>query len=137
MKENNFFANIDKDTVCFVVVLLMFAGFAGVLGIDNKKAEPSRKTESQIFTDSLYTARDGVEVDYKLPERTNTGDTLIVVEKNAKRKNIIYAQPIGGDKSKYKIMGADRVKPGDTIVINPEHRFLMKNITQRNLERQK
>ena len=77
------------------------------------------------------------ETDLRLPLRTNTGDTLYVLEKCPKKNGRIYASRPDGTTGIFKFQGAERVNPGDTIVINSKHKFLMKNITQRNLERQK
>lgn len=77
--------------------------------------------EAAVKTDTL-----------NLPPRTNTGDTLYVLGK-AKGKNRVYAMQPNGEIDEFKFQGVDRVNPGDTIIINMKHKFLMKNITQRNL----
>ncbi len=139
MKENNIFVNVDKDTVCFIAILLMFAGIAVTMAIDCRSMddEKKRNVSSTVVLDDLRGGQDGTYVNYNLPARTNMGDTLYVIGKNAKRKNLVYVHPRNGQRMDCKIMGAERINPGDTIVVHPDHKFLMKNITQRNLEKQK
>ncbi len=135
MKNNrNVFANWDRDSVCFMIVVLMCLGLGATVVLDfnnkdfvNQDIKELKKTK--------FESQDGTCTKGMLPERTNTGDTLYVLQR--KRGNRIYAQQPNGNSGVFKIDGADRVSSGDTIVYNSKHMFLMKNITQRNLERQK
>ena len=76
-----------------------------------------------------FVPRDGTRVN--LPPRTNMGDTFFVYGRDAKR-DFLFLKPVHGSLQKSKIVGADKVQSGDTIIVHPKHKFLMKNITQRN-----
>ncbi len=141
-KNRNVFANLDRDTLCFMLSVLIMAGIAVPVSwnvFETGTAAGAAKEDGQ----SVEARKDTIEkcggtyADLQLPARTNTGDTLYVLGKKSENSNSVYAQTSDGNKRNFVFDGADRVKSGDTIVVNSKHNFLMKNITQRNLERQK
>ena len=135
MKNKRWLANIDKDVLCFfVTVLLMLGAGAGVMMVACKTQKENAQKKEVV---SGKQPCDELEVDYQLPARTNAGDTLFVVGKARNKKELLLAMPLSGKVAVYKILGAENVQLGDTIVYNAKHGFLMKNLTQRNLQRQK
>lgn len=71
---------------------------------------------------------------FVLPPRQNTGDTLYVLARNYKKWSVLRVVDNAGNVSDRGIAGTDYVNPGDTIVVEPKHNFMMKNITQNNME---
>ena len=136
MKGKRFLANLDKDTICFMTVVMLYGCLAGVVGMSASMAQEMASGGGAEKKDTVEVC-DGICVDAQLPARTNTGDTLYVIGKGKNRKNVLLAMPLHGREGIYEIQGAEKVQPGDTIVYNSKHNFLMKNITQRNFERQK
>lgn len=137
MKDKKILVNIDRDAVCFAVAVLILAGIGATVAWDVAKAEEiPDAAPKEVVRDTLENC-DGTCFDTELPARTNTGDTLRVIGKSDVRKNVLVAAPLRGRAKEYKIKGVETVRPGDTIVFNKKHKFLMKNITQRNLEKQK
>ena len=135
MKNKKFLVNVDKDTLCFFVTVLFFSGLAVAVAttecVVNKEDIQGKRSVSAMMP------CDGTVLDVQLPARTNTGDTLYVLGHSPKDENSVYVQKTDGTKQKVAFDGAERVNAGDTVVVNSKHKFLMKNITQRNLERQK
>lgn len=130
MKDKRFFANIDKDSVCFMVVVMLLMGVAVTVALD---AGGIYKSGGE--RENLAQRRDGTNAD--LSVRTNMGDTLYVLGNKPRNNNCVYAMRPNGETGTFRFQGANRVNPGDTIVIDPEHKILMKNITQSNLAKQK
>ena len=126
MYEREYFLYWGTCTVVVAAVMVTL-GAMGVLPMECGPKEPDENGKQPVVTnpDSIV-----------LPPRTNTGDTLYVLGK-AKGKKRVYAMQPNGKIDEFKFQGVDRVKPGDTIIINMKHKFLMKNISQRNLEKQK
>lgn len=136
MKDKKILVNIDRDAVCFAVAVLILAGIGATVAWDVAKAvEIPDAAPKEVVRDTLENC-DGTCFDAELPARTNTGDTFYVYGRDA-GKNVLFLKPKHGNVQRSKIKGADNVQTGDTIVVNPKHNFLMKNITQRNLEKQK
>lgn len=130
MKSKRFLANLDKDTICFMTVVMLYGCLSGVVGKEMASGGAEKKDTVEVCDGTCV-------VDAQLPARTNTGDTLYVIGKGKNRKNVLLAMPLHGREGIYEIQGAEKVQPGDTIVYNAKHNFLMKNITQCNLEKQK
>lgn len=126
----------DKGQIIYLTALTTVVGgvlvFCLVTGIVPGCEKIEDKPDAKDLVDD-FVPRDGTRVD--LPPRTNTGDTFFVCGRDAKR-DLLFLKPVHGSLQKSKIVGADKVLPGDTIVLHPKHKFLMKNITQRNKERQ-
>ena len=135
MKDKRFLSNMDRDALCFVMTVFLLSGVAAVVAVADTVMRSGDAVVKEKVTD--VTPCDGVCVNSQLPARTNTGDTLYVLGNYPKKNKSVYAKRPDGNTGTFVFDGADRVKPGDTIVINSKHNFLMKNITQRNLERQK
>lgn len=139
MKNRNLFANIDRDSVCFAVAVLILSSVAATVAWDVVKAETGESiilNREDKFRKSTEHEQCGGTCVVKLPERTNTGDTFYVYGHDVE-KDVLFLKPKHGNVQRSKIKGADNVQTGDTIVVEPERKFLMKNLTQRNLERQK
>ncbi len=137
MKDKRFFENVDRDTLCFLVFVLMFSGMA--LGIS--KLSDARETKKQdVVADTNLipgVKTDGTYVDTQLPARTNMGDTLYILGNKPKNDRRVYAMRPNGEPATFVFRGANRVTPGDTVVVDLKHKILMKNITQMHLEKQK
>ena len=133
MKNKRWLANIDKDVLCFfVTVLLMLGAGAGVMAVDSV----AKKDDSQVKKSvSVAQPCDGTAMNLQLPARTNMGDTLYVLAN--KNKKYVYAKKPDGTTGLFGFAGAGCVNAGDTIVYNSKHNFLMKNITQCHLAKQK
>lgn len=121
--------NCDRDAVCFMVVVMMCMGIAGGVAVDMVRANPVNKNARELKKMS-YEPCDGTCVE--LPARTNTGDTLLVLGREMKGDKL-RAVDTRGQTCNYKIDGAKYVNPGDTIVVDKKHQFLMKNITQNHI----
>ena len=72
---------------------------------------------------------------FALPPRQNTGDTLYVLARNYKKWSVLRVVDNAGNVSDRGIAGTDYVNSGDTIVVDSKRNFLMKNITQNNIQK--
>ncbi|MBQ3039550.1 MAG: hypothetical protein IJD41_03250, partial [Alphaproteobacteria bacterium] len=97
MKDKRFFENVDRDTLCFLVFVLMFSGMA--LGIS--KLGDARETKKQdVVADANLipgVKTDGTYVDTQLPARTNMGDTLYILGNKPKNDRRVYAMRPNGE----------------------------------------
>ena len=138
MKDKKFLANLDRDTVCFLAAMMILAGVGATVSLGAYVAENRHKDSGEVKQDrdSLENC-DETHFDGDLPPRTNMGDTLYVLGNKSKNSNCVVAVRPDGTQGTFRFQGANKVNPGDTVIVNLKHKFLMKNITQQRLEKQK